>query len=346
MKVAEFFMPVLYFLRDISNPFFDALFALITHVGEETVFLVVAILFFWCINKREGYFILLVGLFGTLINQAAKILFRIPRPWVVDPSFKPVEDAIEEATGYSFPSGHTQNVAGTFGSIAAFKPKRWKTVTCVSVIVLVAFSRMYLGVHTPLDVIVSLLVALGLVLLLRPFFTDEERMRRCMPFIVIASAVLALAFLLIVLLVPREGIDEANLHSAMKNAATLLGCLVGLILVWFVDSRYVNFDTAAPWYSQIMKLVLGLGGVLAIKSGLSSPLVALFGNEFVARGVRYFLIVGFAGALWPMTFKWFAGLKIEKLDAFGVAVVKKLSAALTAVKGKLAKTGSNDDKTA
>ena len=338
MKVAEFFMPFLYFLRSIANPFFDFLFALITHLGEETVFLVVAILFFWCVNKREGYFILITGLFGTIINQAAKILFRIPRPWFVDSGFRPVEDAIEEATGYSFPSGHTQNIAGAFGSIAAFKPSRKRTVLCVTVIVLVAFSRMYLGVHTPLDVGVSLLLALGLVLLFRPIFTDEHKFRRFMPYVVVASVAASLALLAIVLLVPREGIDEQNLYSAMKNASTMLGCMAGLVLVWFVDSRFVNFDTKAPWYSQIMKLVIGLGVILGIKSGLSSPLVALFGNEFVARGVRYFLIVAFAGALWPLSFKWFADLHIEPLERFGSKVVDAVKAAAAKIKSALTRT--------
>ena len=342
MKVAEFFMPILYFLRDISNPFIDGLFALITHLGEETVFLVVAIVFFWCVNKREGYFILITGLFGTIINQAAKILFRIPRPWFVDPNFKPVEDAIAEATGYSFPSGHTQNIAGTFGSIAAFKPSRGRTALCVTVIALVAFSRMFLGVHTLLDVSVSLVVALALVLLFRPIFTDEQKFKRAMPFVVIASVVASVALLVIVLLVPREGIDEQNLYSAMKNASTMLGCMVGLVLVWLVDSRFVNFDTKAPWYCQIIKLAVGLGVILGIKSGLSSPLIALFGNEFLARGVRYFLIVAFAGAVWPMTFKWFSELRVEPLERFGTGVCDCARSALGKIKAAFSRSDEDN----
>ena len=72
------------------------------------------------------------------------------------------------------------------------------------------------------------------------------------------------------------------------------------------------------------KLVLGLLGVLAIKSGLSTPLKLLFGNEYVARAVRYFLIVGFAGAVWPLTFKWFSTLKIDCMERFTAWVSAKL----------------------
>ena len=59
---------------------------------------------------------------------------------------------------------------------------------------------------------------------------------------------------------------------------------------------------------------------LGIKAGLSSPLTALFGNEYIARSVRYFLIVVFAGVLWPLTFKLFGKMQIKQLDAFGVKV--------------------------
>ena len=105
-------MEFLYFLESLRNPFCDALFSLITTLGEETIFIVMAILFFWCINKWEGYYLFTVGLIGTVINQFLKLWFRIPRPWVRDPNFTIVESAQEAASGYSFPSGHTQS-AGT-----------------------------------------------------------------------------------------------------------------------------------------------------------------------------------------------------------------------------------------
>ena len=325
-NVAKACMPFLYFLEDIRNPVFDWFFATITHLGEETFFLLIAIVFFWCVNKREGYYILITGLVGTVVNQMAKLIFRIPRPWVLDKDFNIIESAREEATGYSFPSGHTQNVAGTYGAIAAYKPKKWKTALCVTVIALVAFSRMYLGVHTPLDVIVSLLVGLALVLLLRPLFATEESFKRSMPWVVVGSVILSLCFLGYVLVISGDTtLDPHNYHSGLKNACTLLGCTAGLVVVHIIDSKFINFDTKGNWYSQIIKLALGLVGVLAIKSGLSAPLTALFGNEFVARAVRYFLIVLFAGAVWPLTFKWFSTLKIGFMEKFTVWIKNKFS---------------------
>ncbi len=305
-NIARWCMPFLHALENIRNPICDFVFSTITHLGEETFFLVVAIIFFWCVNKREGYFILITGLLGTVVNQFMKLFFRVPRPWVLDENFKIIEAAREEATGYSFPSGHTQNVAGTYGAIAAYNPKRWKTFLCVTIIALVAFSRMYLGVHTPLDVVVSLLIGLALVLVLRPVFADEDSFKRWMPLVVIISVAVSLGFLAYVLSVSSDStLDPNNFYSAMKNASTLIGCTAGLVVVYFLDAKFIHFETEAKWYAQLLKLVIGLAGVLVIKSGLSAPLVALFGNEFIARGVRYFLIVIFAGAIWPLTFKSF-----------------------------------------
>lgn len=318
-------MEFLYFLESMRNPVLDFLFSMVTHLGEETFFLVFAILIFWCVNKRGGYYILITGLIGTVINQGLKLIFRIDRPWILDPEFKPIDSAIEEATGYSFPSGHTQNATGTFGSVAMFFRRNWVRITSVVTIILVALSRMYLGVHTPLDVSVSLLLACALILIFYPIFTDEDRFRKAMPYVIGVCFLLSLALLVFVSVLPDSSFATAseleNLASGRKNASTLFGCMLGLVLVYPLDTLVTKFETNAVWYSQVIKLVLGIGGVLIIKEGLRKPLellVGLFtGNpEYIARGIRYFVIVAFAGAVWPLTFKFFSRFRIFFMDRF------------------------------
>ena len=322
-------MEFLRLLESIRNPFFDFIFSLITHLGEETVFLAVAIFIFWCVNKREGYYVLVTGLIGTVINQALKLTFRIDRPWVKDPNFTIVESARAEATGFSFPSGHTQNVAGTFGGIATFAKRRRTKIFFFVIVALVAFSRMYLGVHTPYDVAASLLIASLLLFVLYPIFSDEERFHRAMPYVIAVSALLSLALIIFVNLLPESGFAAdalSNLESGRKNGATLFGCMIGLAVVYPIDRFYVRFTTEGVWYSQLIKLAVGLGIVLGLKAGLKTPLewsVGLFTDspEYIARGIRYFLIVIFAGTVWPFCFKYLVKIKISALDRFGAWIV-------------------------
>ena len=103
-------MQLLYALAELRTPFLDAVLGALTNCGGELVFMAAAIIVFWCVSKSCGYYMLTVGFVGTIVNQFLKLVFRIPRPWVKDPDFQIVESARAEATGYSFPSGHTQNV--------------------------------------------------------------------------------------------------------------------------------------------------------------------------------------------------------------------------------------------
>ena len=163
-------MSFLYFLEDIRNPILDFIFSAVTLCGEETVFMAIGMIVFWCVSKQKGYYLLCVGFVGTVINQFLKILFRVPRPWVKDPNFTIVESAREAASGYSFPSGHTQTSVGLFGGLALKFTNRARQIASVALCVLVPLSRMYLGVHTPADVGVSIVIALVLVFALSPIF--------------------------------------------------------------------------------------------------------------------------------------------------------------------------------
>lgn len=304
-------MEFLYVLESLRMPGLNEFMVTITKLGEETAFLATALVVFWCVDKWIGYYLMSVGFIGTIANQFLKLWFRIPRPWVLDPEFTILEQAREAATGYSFPSGHSQNAVGTFGSLAATVKNKWVRIVCIAVCVLVPLSRMYVGVHTPADVLVGSGMALLLVFSLKgPIL---KRSDRAMITVIASMLVMAVGLLLFVECnaFPAD-VDEHNLTSGVKNAYTMLGSITGVAVVYVLERKYIRFDTKAVWWAQILKVILGLVLVLGVKEGLRSPLDAIFGGHMAARAVRYFLIVLTAGGLWPMTFRWFSGLGEKK----------------------------------
>lgn len=302
-------MEFLKLLEKIRNPVFDFIFSLITYCGDEIIFMAVAIILFWCVSKKDGYYVLTVGFVGTIINQFLKLAFRIPRPWVKDPNFTIVESAREAATGYSFPSGHTQNSVGTFSSIAYSFKQGWLRIVCIALAILVPFSRMYLGVHTPLDVGVSIVIALLLVFALKPIMDKAEKSPMVMYIFLGLMLTIAIAFVLYVELYnfPAD-IDEHNYASGLKNAYTLLGALLGMIVAYPIEKKYINFQVEDKWYIQIVKVALGLGVILGIKAGLKPVLYFICNNHPCADAIRYMIIVLFAVCVYPLLFPVFRKL--------------------------------------
>lgn len=305
-------MELLYALERIRIPFLDEVMGLITHLGGEMFFMVIAVAVFWCVSKRMGYYLMTVGFFGTIINQFLKIVCCVPRPWVKDPSFTIVESARAEATGYSFPSGHTQNAVATYGGIARYTRRGWVRWLCVALVLVICFSRMYLGVHTLLDVGVSFLITAALVFAVYPLMEEADRRPMILTNLIALMVLCSGAFVGYLYLRGDSGAtaeDTANYLSAMENAWKLLGATAGMLVVNLVDRHYLRFETDAVWWAQLIKLVVGFGLLVAIRSGLKAPLIALLGgNAAIAGAVRYLLVVLFAGCVWPITFWWFGRL--------------------------------------
>ena len=293
-------MSFLYLLEKIRMPGLNELMLTVTQLGEETAFLVIALIVFWCVDKKTGYFVMAVGFLGTMLNQILKLACRIPRPWVLDPNFTILEEAREAATGYSFPSGHTQSAVGTFGCLAATADKKWWRNICILLAFLVGFSRMYVGVHTPSDVLVAAGMACILIGILRKptLLGSHTQMKK----VIAAMLTVSVVFLLYVSFwnFPAD-MDPHNMESGVKNAYTMIGCLTGVAIVYLVDVKYLRFPVKAVWWVQIIKIVVGLLLVLAVKEGLRTPLELVL-PVYPARAVRYFLIVLMAGAVWPMSF--------------------------------------------
>lgn len=304
-------MDFLYFLEELRIPWLDAVAAALTHLGGELVFLIAALIIFWCVDKRQGYYLLSVGFLGTLVNQFLKITCRVPRPWVRDPNFTIVESARAEATGYSFPSGHSTSSSGTFGVLATDARNLWVRLGAIALCVLIPLTRLYLGVHTPADVLVGSAISLFFIIVLRPVIYREDGDR--LPKLLGVMLALAGAFVAYMELFPFPAdVDPDNLHSALENSYTLLGALLGMIVVYRAD-RKLNFPTDGIWYAQVLKAALGLALALAVKEGLKDPLDAIFGGHMTARSIRYFLLVLAVGIAWPLTFPRFS--KLGRKDA-------------------------------
>ena len=305
-------MEVLYYLESIRNPVFDVLVQAITMVGEETFFLALGLFLIWCCNKRDGYMVLMVSFTGMVINQFLKMLFRVPRPWVKDPNFPIVESAREGAGGYSFPSGHTQNSVGMLGSLGVCTKRTWIKALCIAGVILVPLSRMYLGVHTLQDVLVSMAIAFVLIVGFDLLLRLNEK-HPCVIYITMGCMLAMTVSFLIYLYVypfPADVFAEenvANYNSALKNAYTMLGCILGMLVFRIVDDKVTHYDTSAVWWAQLLKFVLGVGIVMLVKEGAKPLLNAIFGGHMAAHAVRYFLVV-IAATAWTFTFKFWKKL--------------------------------------
>lgn len=303
-------MPLLYLFEQLRTPFWDNFFSVITYIGQETFFCVVLIAVLWCFDKKWGYRLFLTYVMGTGLNQLLKAIFVIPRPWVLDNKFTIVESAREAASGYSFPSGHTQGATMLLGTMACWLKKWYITIICAFLTILVGVSRMYLGVHTPLDVGVGL--GAGIVVLAVASLTLDraKNERKAFARLFIANIITCFILLMYVCFAPKTGanVPEFDAHG-VKSGWTMLATSLALALGWYIEGKYIKYDVKAVWWAQLIKFALGLGLALGIKAGLKPVFTAIAGeNAFALDGVRYFLMTLFATAVWPLTFKFWAKL--------------------------------------
>ena len=297
-------MALLYSLADIRSPFLDSLALIFTAMAEELTTIVVICAVYWCINKRAGVIIAVSYFISGLLIQGLKITFRIDRPWVLDPGFEPVPEAIANATGYSFPSGHTQSGTALFGTLGFLSRKKGVLALCCCAFFLVGMSRMYLGVHTPLDVFTSMALTLLVCGLVTLWFSrnsgDDVR-----PLWLGLFALFSIALSVYALILQHNGVIEPHYAlDCIKTSGAGLGFATGMLF----EQRRVNFETAtSKLWMQPVKLALGLGVVAGLKFGIK----AAFGQNPLAGFIGYFVIVLWIIAIYPVIIKKYFSVKAD-----------------------------------
>ena len=271
-------MPFLHLLADHRTPFLDAFFRTVSEIGRGYVILALGAAILWLASPRLGYRAFFGTLAADILCDALKALARVPRPWMLDPTLSPVPSAAAGITSYSFPSGHATAFPALVLILAAALPaphRRRALVATVVLSLLMAFSRLYLGVHTPADVIAGLLIAAAAAWLttrLAPRIETSPRARTIASLaLLLAVAALWIAFTFI----PPPPDNPQYAKSLFRSLAALLVLLPSALL----ERKFIRHDPSAlPVAFRLPILLLGLWGLILTAFRLAPALRPALGS--------------------------------------------------------------------
>lgn len=284
----NFMLGILKWIQTMRTPFLTDIFTSITILGEEYFAITLLCIVFWCVNKKLGYRIIFAYLLSGVTNNAIKEAFKIERPFVRDSELIPIR--VETATGYSFPSGHTQGISALSTAFATVIHKKMFNVLSIILVILVAFSRMYLGVHTIADVSAGAVLGFVCVIVANWIFDYVEQRKR--------------AELLLFLLIPITlCLFWLPSHDYCKAAGSFTSFLIGYVL----DQKYIHYEAKAPLRNQVIKFVFGFAIMIVIKT-LGKKLL---GETMAADYIRYLLIGVWVTIVAPLLFRAILPQKID-----------------------------------
>lgn len=310
----------LLFLQNIRNAvgdIFNSFCIFITTIAVDYYIMVPALILFWTVDKKKGSKILLS--WGTSLGIGAflKATFCVYRPWVRDSRVQPAEEVLSGATGYSFPSGHSFS-AGGFWNAVALCYKKYKGIVCISVlmVLLTMFSRNYLGVHTPQDVLVG-----GLVSFICAFavvkicdFIEENPEKDWMVLLIVTLITIALLLYITFKQYPEDYLNGVLLVDPKKMTVDGFkdpGRFFGIFLGWFLERRFIRFSTDVRPEQKVTRALVG--GLLVVFwwTAVASPVGKMIGTNW-----GYFL----TQASTPLLFMTVYPLVFSKLQKSGINV--------------------------
>lgn len=235
------------FLQGFESDFLTAFMKIVSDIITENPLCIIAVVIFWSVNKRSGIITALSIVSAVTINSALKLYFKIPRPFLKDPAIK----KLDTTGGYSFPSGHSQQASGI--STAAYVlsgRKRWVLISGIILTLLIMTSRMYLGMHSILDVTVG--SALGIVTaLLSIWLFEKAEESGHFSLLYIISAVSAVF---------------SVVYKFDRDLVVMTALSVGAVTGFLIEEKYISYSVPESLGKKIAASVIGLIVILAVKS--------------------------------------------------------------------------------
>lgn len=251
-------------LRGSLAGIFDSFFSFITNIAVDYYALAIPLIIFWAFDKRKGILSLLSIGVSDLLNALAKCTFCVYRPWIRDSRVKPLEAALPGATGYSFPSGHATCSGALYTSlIYNFKKNKGIVILSVLMIALTMFSRNYVGVHTPQDVLVGVLLGIISTFIAAFILNYVDKHKNGDVIILVLGILLTIAVIAYaqVKAYPVDYVDGKIIvdPATMKiNSFKGPGEFLGILFAWFIERRFIKFDTNGTTYQKVIRCLVGV----------------------------------------------------------------------------------------
>ncbi len=230
----------------------------------------IPVIIYWVHDKKTGMKLLLTICMANFLNGLLKIIFCIYRPWIRDSRIKPNKKAIKDATGYSFPSGHSTIAVGFFGLFGWLNRKKYPWITAVFWLycLLLLFSRNYLGVHTPQDVAAGFLLGIAAIVLTSQMLKFADRYEHGDRLILMVGLVLMVVIILFIELKPYP-MDYVNgqllvdPREMRKDSFQQTGAMAGALMGWYLERNYISFETPKYFREKLVRCVIGFSVLLA-----------------------------------------------------------------------------------
>ena len=297
--------------RNGAGAFLTSFLAKMTFLGELNTAMVIMAIVYWCVNKDLGAYLLMGWSGNRLVNGTLKITACAYRPWIRDPRIVPYGDAMTTATGYSFPSGHSMNAATVFGGgvVRRDMPAALR-ITLGVITVLVAFSRLFVGVHTPQDVLVGAaagLLVMWLTAKLMHWVASHPDKDLLVAAIGILLAVL-LAFYASLKPYPTDYDAEGKLlvdgAKMARDTFKGIGWCIAFLVGWILERRYVRFSTSISLETKLTRLAVGILCFYAV-SLILVPLIARWLSAPLGQTISCFVQIFFVTFIFPWCFSRF-----------------------------------------
>lgn len=291
-------------INDSLTPFMEgiSLFAV-------TYLIMIPVFVYWVVSKRKGLYTLVSYYLCCGFNAIVKLTVCAYRPWIRDARVHPAGDAITTATGYSFPSGHTVTAGPIYGGLAvvSWSWKKFVSVILGIFLLLTAFSRNYLGVHTPQDVFVGICESVFWLIIVAKIFTyldehpEKENLLLLICFIVGWLGIAYITFKPY----PMDYVDGKLLVDPQKMMNDGYGdicLLIAFPVARYIEKRWIGFQAPGLKGAGLAAGIVGLIPLFVMIKFMRPALDGVLGTHW-GHFTHSFILVLYCVALWPLVIK-------------------------------------------